>query len=96
LRFRGVLWSHLSSSRGPSQTKPYRGIYSRIGKVCERPRRVHDRPNAADISERNKKRGFTFHAAQQPHCLRFVVTRGDCADALVQKSAQMIVRIGLE
>jgi hypothetical protein len=73
LRLRFVFRRETPGTNGVSQTKTRRSIDSSVGKIGERAGCPHHGPNAADIRQRNQQCGFAFHAAQQPHCLGFIL-----------------------
>jgi hypothetical protein len=81
--------------RGAAQKIAHRPAERRIGEFSERRGHPFDRPDPADIGERDQQRGFTLGAPQRAHCVGLTV-RFTCAACIREHGPEMLFRFGLE
>ena len=75
---------------GIAQQEAHGGANGRIRKFGQRVGRPHYRPHPADVGQRDQKRSLRLRAAQQPHCLGFVLGGVDGLFSLGEQRRQML------
>ena len=79
-----------------AEQEPHRRDDRRVRHFGQRTGRLHHRPDAADVGERDQQRGFSLHPAQEPHGRGFVPGGRRGLAGLRQQFGQAFAGIGLE
>ena len=67
-----------------------------VGKLGQRARRPHHRPDAADVGQRDQQRRFGFHPAQMAHCRGFVLGAAGSLARPRKQRRKVLVRIAVQ
>ena len=96
-RVLGMRQLQLAAARRLGQQEAHRIVYRRVGQVRQRVRHVRDRPDAADIGQRDQQRAFRLHPPQQAHGIGFVRRYAAMAAPVVgEQACKMRVGIALQ
>ena len=78
------------------QQKAQRRLHRGDREIGQRRRDLHDRPEPADIAQRDQQRRFRFHAAKQLHHVGFGRRGRDVAAGVFDQPGQMRLRLAFE
>ena len=85
----------LAGARGFLEQEAHGGADGGVGEIGERARTAHDRPDAADIGERDQERGFGFHLPQMPAGVVEVVRTAGGLAVRREQRGEMFFRLGV-